>query len=219
MKKHSFWYRNSLSLVIFSIFLVLITCQAYFGWQEFNNEMKEEGGIVVGFFEYLGTAHFVEATFENFESEFFQMAMYVLFTIFLRQKGSSESKKLDEKEEVDREPKPHKDAPWPVKKGGLWLKLYQNSLSLTFLFLFFTSFLIHAISSNREYNREQLLKGKASETFGEYLGNSRLWFESMQNWQSEFIAVLSIVLLSIYLRQKSSPQSKPVDAANDETGG
>jgi hypothetical protein len=218
MKRNSFWYRNSLSLTMFSIFVVLLFLQSWFGWQEYNGEMFEKGGHLVRYGEYLGTSHFVEATFENWESEFFQMGVYVLFTVFLRQRGSSESKSLTEKEEVDREPKPHADAPWPVKKGGIWLSIYKNSLSLAFLLLFLICFTLHAVSSHREFNKEQRLLSHAEETFGDYLLTSRLWFESMQNWQSEFVAVLSIVLLSIYLRQKGSPESKPVDAPYGETG-
>jgi hypothetical protein len=218
MKKQSFWYRNSLSLVVFLIFIILISLQAWFGWQEYNRAMFEKGGRLVRFAGYLGTSHFVEATFENWESEFFQMGVYVVFTVFLRQKGSSESKALDRKEEVDREPRAHDKAPWPVRKGGLWLSIYRNSLSLAFLFLFLVSFMLHAIASHREFNKGQMLMHKPGETFGNYLLSSRLWFESMQNWQSEFLAVLSIVLLSVFLRQQGSPESKPVDAAWDETG-
>ncbi len=218
MKKRSFWFRKSLSIVIFAIFLALLAGQAWFGLKEFNADMAEQGGTTVSLREYLGTAHFFEATFENWESEFFQMGMYVLFTVFLRQVGSSESKPLDEKSEVDREPVSHEKAPWPVKKGGIWLRVYKNSLSLAFLLLFLVSFLIHAVSSHRLHNREQALQGQPGDTFAEYMCSSRLWFESMQNWQSEFIAVLSIVVLSIYLRQQGSPESKPVDAPYEETG-
>jgi hypothetical protein len=218
MKKHSFWYRNSLSLVLSAIALLLLAGQAWFGWKEYNKEMFEKGGETVSFPDYFATAHFFEATFENWESEFLQMAMYVLFTIFLRQVGSSESKSLEKDERVDQEPQSHKDAPWPVKRGGWWLKLYSYSLTLAFLLLFFISFFIHAESSRREFNTEQQLDGKPGESFVHYLSNSRFWFESMQNWQSEFIAVLSIVVLSIYLRQKGSPESKPVDASYEETG-
>jgi hypothetical protein len=218
MKKNSFWYKNGLSIVIFFIFFILLIAQAFTGWKAYNNEMIDEGGLTVSFMDYLSTAHFLEATFENWESEFLQMGMYVLFTIFLRQQGSSESKSLTDKEEVDREPIPHEKAPWPVKKGGFWLKIYRNSLSLAFLVLFLISFIIHFVSSHREYNKEQLLQNKATETLGEFFFNSRLWFESFQNWQSEFIAVFSIVVLSIFLRQYGSPESKPVDAPDDETG-
>jgi hypothetical protein len=218
MPKRSFFYRNSLSLVILIIFIMLMIGQYVSGWKQYNEEMDEKGGSCIALSEYAGTAHFLEATFENWESEFLQMGMYVLFTIFLRQKGSAESKSLEGKEEVDREPVARKNAPWSVKKGGAWLKLYKNSLSLAFLILFIMSFVIHSYSSLTEYNDEQLLQGKPTESYLQYLGNSKLWFESLQNWQSEFIAVLSIVLLSIFLRQHGSPESKPVDAAHDEEG-
>jgi hypothetical protein len=218
MRKHTFLYRNGLSITIFLCFLCFLAGQIVTGLNEYNNEMMEKGGKTVDLADYLFTAHFFEATFENWESEFLQMGMYVIFTVFLRQKGSSESKSLDEKEEVDRDPKPHDKAPWPVKKGGLWLTIYKNSLSMAFLLLFMISFTIHAFSSRREFNKEQLLEGKAPIGMGEFLASSRLWFESFQNWQSEFIAVLGIVVLSIFLRQHGSPESKPVDAPDEETG-
>jgi hypothetical protein len=219
MKKNSFFYNNSLSLVIFVIFIFFLCGQAFTGWKEHNKEMEEKGGEQLELGSYLASAHFIEATFENWESEFLQMGMYVIFTVFLRQKGSSESKPVDKKDDVDRKPDPHKkDAPWPVKKGGAWLAIYKNSLSLAFLFLFLVSFVAHAVSSHREYNKEQMLEGKESVPFSEFFWNSRLWFESFQNWQSEFIAVLSIVVLSIFLRQYGSPESKPVDAPDSETG-
>jgi hypothetical protein len=149
--------------------------------------------------------------------------LYVLLTISLRQKGSSESKKLKgeegaEEEEVDREPVPHPGAPWPVRKGGFWLALYKNSLSICFTLLFLLSFLLHFAGSLKDYNSEQLMKGKPEEAAADYISNVHFWFESFQNWQSEFLAVASIVLLSIWLRQKGSPESKPVDAPYDETG-
>jgi hypothetical protein len=137
----------------------------------------------------------------------------------LRQLGSSESKGIEGEEEVDREPDPKKaDAPWPVKRGGWILAIYKNSLSIAFGILFFVSFVLHAIGSLKYYNNEQILKGEEPVTMSEFLSQSRFWFESFQNWQSEFIAVLSIVVLSIFLRQKGSPESKPVDAPDSETG-
>jgi len=219
MQKSSFIYRNSLSIVIFSVFVIFLLGQTYTGWREFNKEMEEKHGVPVDLNEYVTTAHFFEATFENWESEFLQMGMYVLFTVFLRQKGSSESKPLDKEAEVDREPRPRPDAPWPVRKGGVWLAIYKNSLFIVYVILFTLSFLIHAIASHREFNKEQVSQGENAVSFREFLGTSRLWFESFQNWQSEFIAVLSIVVLSIYLRQYGSPESKPVDAPHSETGG
>ncbi|RZM22775.1 MAG: hypothetical protein EOO88_28375, partial [Pedobacter sp.] len=131
-KKSSYFYRNSLSIVFTALFLVTLFAQAITGWHQHNSEMQELAAAQLSFSSYLSSGHFISATFENFESEFLQMAMYVVLTVFLRQKGSAESKKVDQKEEVDREPKPAKDAPWAVNKGGIWLKLYSNSLSIVF---------------------------------------------------------------------------------------
>lgn len=218
MKKHSFIYRNALSIVFLTMIVITLGAQAFTGWCQFNAEMEEKGQPEVPFGRYLYSPHFMEATFENWESEFLQMGMYVLLTVWLRQKGSAESKKLDEEEEVDREPKPGKDAPWPVNKGGLWLALYRNSLSIAFFTLFIISFGLHFIGSRNNYNLEQSLKGEAQDTVMQYFSNSKLWFESFQNWQSEFLSVFSIVVLSIFLRQWGSPESKPVDAPHGETG-
>lgn len=216
--QQSWFYRNSLSLVLFLLFFIFLCGQSFTGWKQYNDQMQEKGELKIDYIKYLSTSHFVEATSENWESEFLQMALYVMLTIFLRQKGSSESKPLEGTEEVDREPVAKPDSPWPVRKGGLWLVLYKHSLTIVFLLLFLISFSIHTYSSLDDYNKEQILQNKAPKSFTEYLLSSKLWFESFQNWQSEFIAVLSIVVLSIFLRQKGSPESKPVDAPNSETG-
>jgi hypothetical protein len=143
----------------------------------------------------------------------------VILTMFLYQKGSSESKDPDKKEPVDREPNPKKKgAPWPVRKGGFILAIYKHSLCYTLFALFVLSFIAHWFGSLKDYNEEQILKGHPTETAMQYIGNSRFWFESFQNWQSEFLSILAIVVLTIFLRQKGSPQSKPVDAPNYETG-
>jgi hypothetical protein len=158
---------------------------------------------------------------ENWESEFLQMAAYVLLTVFLFQRGSSESKNPDEEADVDREPRSardRKDAPWPVRRGGVMLAIYQNSLSLAFALLFAASFALHAAGSLRAMRAEQVEKGEPLIGAREYLTGPDFWFESFQNWQSEFLAIASMVMLSIWLRQKGSPESKPVDAAHHETG-
>ena len=211
---------NGLSIVFFLLFLISILGQAVTGLKQHNEEMLEEGGQQLHIGQYLRSGHFLQATFENWESEFLQMALFVILTMFLYQKGSSESKDPDKKEEVDREPNPkRRDAPWPVRKGGLILKIYSHSLCYALGLIFLLSFLLHWYGSLKDYNEEQLLKGHPTETAWQYLGNSRLWFESFQNWESEFLSVLAIVMLSIFLRQKGSPQSKPVDAPYTETGG
>ena len=211
---------NGLSIVFFLLFLISILGQAITGLKQHNEEMLEEGGQQLHMGQYLRSGHFLQATFENWESEFLQMALFVILTMFLYQKGSSESKDPDKKEEVDREPNPkRRNAPWPVRKGGLILKIYSHSLCYALGLIFLLSFLLHWYGSLKDYNEEQLLKGHPTETAWQYLGNSRLWFESFQNWESEFLSVLAIVILSIFLRQKGSPQSKPVDAPYAETGG
>lgn len=215
---HSFFRRNGLSLVFLSFFLIAIAAQALTGWKEYNQQLVEENATEISLSVYLRSGHFISATFENFESEFLQMTLYVLLTISLRQIGSAESKSLDQKEAVDREPQPKPNAPWPVKKGGWILKIYSNSLSISFAILFLASWAIHLLGSWRDQNAENTLKHQPLVSLGNFLMEPRFWFETFQNWQSEFLSVLGIVFLSIYLRQKGSPESKPVDAAHLETG-
>lgn len=218
MKK--FLHENGLSILLLVITVLTLLGQLIVGWHEFNNELSDYGRSPLTFGAYLTSGHCIEAVFENWESEFLQMGLYVVLTVSLRQKGSSESKSLDGKEEVDREPSPsRKDAPWPVQQGGWVLSLYKNSLSIAFFLLFALSFFLHAVGGAKQYNAEQVLMGKLEQlSLWQFLGTSEFWFQSLQNWQSEFLSVLAIVVLSIFLRQKGSPQSKPVDAPNAETG-
>ena len=216
--KFSFLYRNGLTIVFLSLFFVTLIAQALTGWKQHNQDLNENSVTSVDFGTYLQSGHFISATFENFESEFLQMSLYVVMTISLRQLGSAESKKLDEPEEVDREPKISPDAPWAVKKGGWILKLYSNSLALCFGILFFVSWALHLYGSWQNHNVEQLAKHLPTDTIASYLGKPEFWFETFQNWQSEFLSVASIVFFTIYLRQKGSPESKPVDAPDFETG-
>ncbi|MBH8570197.1 hypothetical protein KB206_15000 [Microvirga sp. STS02] len=214
-----FLYENSLIIVILLLTLGTLAGQFVTGWHDYNDELQDMGLTQLTAGQYFHSGHFLEATFENWESEFLQMALYVLLTVWLRQRGSSESKKLYEEEEVDAEPdQSKKDAPWPVRQGGLMLVLYKNSLSLAFFALFVMSFFLHARGGAEVYSIEQVHDGKAAVSTWEYMSTSRFWFESLQNWQSEFLSILSIVGLSIFLRQHGSPESKPVDAAHGETG-
>lgn len=146
------------------------------------------------------------------------MGMYVILTVILRRKGSAGSKKLSEKEPVDRVPKPGKDAPWPVNKGDWWLKLYRHSLSPAFFILFLFSFVLHFIGGRGTYNLGQVAQHEPPASVSAYPLNSKFWFESFQNWQREFLAVGSIIVLFVFLRQWGSPESKPVDAPHSETG-
>jgi uncharacterized protein DUF6766 len=213
---------NGLSIVLLSLFVLFWFGQSVVGHREHNSEQREHMQPEVTYSTYLQGDHFWEATAENWESEFFQMFGYVILTAFLYQKGSSESKKPGEPEPVDRDPRRHKrrDAPWPVRRGGLVLKLYENSLSLAFLLFFLISITMHAVSGAGVYNDEQAAHGQPEHLSAlEYAGTSRFWFESFQNWQSEFLAIAAMVVLSIFLRQRGSPESKPVDTPHHETGG
>ncbi|MEJ2881013.1 DUF6766 family protein [Pedobacter sp. GR22-6] len=217
-QSRSFLYRNGLSLVFLTLFLLTLAAQAITGWNKHNQDLKEDQQAQIGIGTYLQSGHFISATFENFESEFLQMALYVLLTVSLRQIGSAESKSLDKPEEVDREPVPGPDAPWAVRKGGWILKVYQHSLSIAFGILFLTSWGLHLYGSWQNHNVAQSAKDLPKDTVLQYLGQSEFWFETFQNWQSEFLSVFAIVFLTIYLRQKGSPESKPVDAPDMETG-
>ena len=217
MKK--FFKNNGLSIVFLAFFILSLIAQAINGLKVYNQEQEEKGEQRISMIPYLSTGDFIEATFENWESEFLQMALFVWLSMFLYQKGSSESKDPDKKEEVDREPnKRRKGAPWAVKKGGFILQVYKHSLCYSLFLLFLISFCMHWYGSMKEFNQEQIQKGQETETAMQYLGNSKLWFESFENWQSEFLSVFSIIVLSIFLRQQGSAQSKPVDAPNSETG-
>lgn len=214
----SFFRNNGLSIVFFLFFFFSFAGQYISGWYEHNEDQKLHGYPTVSFTEYAGEGHFLEATFENWESEFLQMAAYVLLTIFLFQKGSSESKDPDSDERVDKILKSSnkKDTPWPVRAGGISLKIYENSLSIAFLLLFAVSFVLHGVTGAVEYNQEQVEhKVPRVSTIG-YMSTSRFWFESFQNWQSEFLSVGAMVVLTIFLRQKGSPESKPVDWPHEE---
>ena len=214
---------NGLSIILGLFFLLFLVGQAASGFYAYNEEQQEHGQQTIEFVNYLGTSHFLEATMENWESEFLQMFAFVVLTACLFQKGSAESKDPEEEEaDVDRDPRESrnkKDAPWPVRKGGVVLTLYEYSLSLAFLLLFFMSFILHAIGGAEEYNQNQLEHGSSELlTTLQYMETPRFWFESLQNWQSEFLAVFAMVVLSIFLRQRGSAESKPVDAAHSETG-
>ncbi len=214
---------NGLSIVLVTLFALFWVGQSIAGHRAYANEQREHGAAAVGYGAYLGTSHFWEATAENWESEFLQMVAYVLLTALLYQKGSAESKKLDEPEPVDRDPRarrPPPDAPWPVRRGGVVLKLYEHSLSLAFLLLFLISIALHAVGGAGEYSAEQAAHGEPDRVSAlQYAATSRFWFESFQNWQSEFLALTAMVVASIFLCQRGSPESKPVDSPHRETGG
>ncbi|HEX6243116.1 MAG TPA: DUF6766 family protein [Polyangiales bacterium] len=215
-----FLRENGLSIAALSLFVLSLVGQAICGYRVTNEERREHQQAELGFAAYLASGDFVEATFENWESEFLQMALFVMLTRFLRQKGSSESKKLDQEEAVDRDPRAdvRPDSPWPVRRGGVVLALYQRSLFVSLMLLFALSFALHGVGGALKHNQEAARHGGASESVLSYFATADFWFESFQNWQSEFLSMAALVLLSIVLREQGSPQSKPVAAPHSETG-
>ncbi|MET0166804.1 MAG: DUF6766 family protein [Vicinamibacterales bacterium] len=219
--KDSFVRRNALALTCVAIFLVLVVGMLVSGHRSYNAEQVEHGDVVVSLWTYLGEGHFWEGLFENWESEFLQMAAYIALTALLIQRGSAESKDPDKRESVDEDPRnadQRKRVPWPVRRGGIWLVLYENSLVIAFTVLFIGSTVGHAFGGLAEHNADLRQHGEASMTLWNYVTGADFWYESLQNWQSEFLAVLSIVVLTIWLRQKGSPESKPVAAPHAATG-
>jgi hypothetical protein len=211
---------NGLLIAMLGLFVAACVGQVLAGHHEYNDEAQAHGRSAIALGAYVTSGHFIEALFENWESEFLQMAVFVLLTVFLRQKGSSESKQMKGKEPVDEDPREHigeKNAPWPVRTGR-FIGLYSHSLVLALLALFVMSFALHAVGGRMAFNEEQAAHGQAAVTLVGYLSTSRFWFESFQNWQSEFLSVGVLILLSIYLRERGSPQSKPVHAPHAETG-
>jgi uncharacterized protein (DUF486 family) len=211
---------NALSLTMFALFLVFLVAQSVAGYLNNNSDNQEHRQPPESYAQYLTSGPFVEATFENWESEFLQMGAYVLLTAFLLQKGSPESKKPDG-DEVDADPRKERDnpqAPGPVRRGGLLLTLYEHSLSLALFGLFLLSLLLHALGGHAEYNQQQLEHGQAPVSLWGFVTSSAFWFQSMQNWQSEFLAVAALAVLGIFLRQRGSPESKPVAAPHAQTG-
>jgi hypothetical protein len=213
---------HSLSIVTLGAFLVIwLVGQAWSGHRTYNDEQRAHGQPTVGTAEYVTRAHFGEATFENWESEFLQMGVYVLLTAWLVQKGSAESRPPGGDPTLDEDPRDHRDdpdVPWPVRRGGLALRLYSHSLSIALLGLFVLAFVGHLVTGAHAYSAEQAAQGEPGVTVLEYLFRSQFWFESLQNWQSEFLAVGTLVVLSVFLRQRGSPESKPVHAPHHQTG-
>lgn len=206
-----FFREHGLSFVMLGLFAVtFLVGQVVTGRSEYNDERMKNGQAGVGYVEYLRSAHFGEATAENWESEFFQMFVFVVATVFLYQKGSAESKDPGKRPARPSSPAVRPDSPWPVRRGGWILRLYEHSLSTALFVLFALAFAWHAVAGLRLYNENRLQDGESVVALSEYLTSTRFWFESFQNWQSEFLSIGVMVVLSIWLREANSPESKEV---------
>jgi membrane protein implicated in regulation of membrane protease activity len=208
---------NGLTIVLLVLFACSLTGQWLTGWHVTNNDLLEHGRPTMTLARYSVSPYFLSAVFENWESEFLQMATYVLLTAVLVQRGSAESKDPDDcprNEEVM--PQDHRaSAPYLHRAGRA---IYSHSLFLALAALFVLSFSVHWTQSARVAAQAALEHGEIPPTVISYLGDAELWFESFQNWQSEFLSTAVLVVLSIFLRQRGSPESKPVGASNAQTG-
>jgi hypothetical protein len=204
---------NGLTIALMAAFLFSIGGMGLSGWNAHNENLVDHGQAAIGFLAYLASGDFISAVFENWESEFLQMAAYVMLTAFLFQRGSAESRDPDEPE--GKLPSiPPKLRSWhPFKRF-----LYSYSLGIAMALLFALCFFAHVSGSLAAANEEALLHGGELDTLGSHLVSARFWFESFQNWQSEFLSTAVLVVLSIFLRFHGSPESKPVDAPDESTG-
>lgn len=212
---------NGLTLVLVTATLATLCGMVFTGLFVHNQELATHHAHKMDMGEYILSGHFLSALFENWESEFLQMSAYVVLTAFLFQRGSAESR------DPDAGPAPNPDgsigqdlaeAPVPVRMGGLSHSIYAYSLGLVLFLLFLASFYLHLRNSVAAETAQALLHGETVPTIFVHMTSAEFWFESFQNWQSEFLSTAVVVVLSIFLRFRGSPESKPVSAPNSQTG-
>ena len=209
---------RALTLVLMGMFVIFLAGQFVTGFRDYNNSQVAHHRLPIAMSAYAASGHWWESVFENWESEFLQMAVFVLLTTVLVQKGSPESRRPHVREAVDADPRDFANqprVPWPVRRGGWVLRVYENSLGLAFVMLFLLSWVGHALGGFLAYANDQIEHGSARPALTDYLVSARFWFESLQNWQSEFVSIAAMVWLAVYLRQRGSPESKPVHAEHD----
>jgi len=216
-----FLRNNGLTLALATLFAFSLIGQVFTGFAAENAERVQHGEALTTLLPYLGSGSFLSALFENWESEFLQMWAFVMLTAYLMQKGSPESKDLDEEAKQDRDPAldaDNPDAPLPARMGGWVRSIYAHSLGLALLALFLLSFALHWINSARHAGEEAQAHGEPGNSLFSHLGEAEFWFESFQNWQSEFLSTAVLIVLAIFLREKGSAESKPVAAPHSDTG-
>ena len=217
-----FLRENSLSLFFGAILLTSVAGQSVAGQHQYNADAAEHGGKTISWAHYLVTPEFGGDLLENWQSEFLQFSLFIIATVWLLQRGSNESTLLsdaglesDEQQKVGEHAQP--DSPAWAKAAGIRRWIYSNSLMLLMTTIFFLSWFGQSVNGWRAFNNTQDEHKGAHISYGEYVVNADFWNRSLQNWQSEFLAVGSMAVLSIYLRQRGSPESKPVGAPHDET--
>ncbi|NGN95305.1 hypothetical protein G5C66_21520 [Nocardioides sp. KC13] len=218
-----FFRENSLSLAFGVLFLGSLAGQAIAGWHQLNDELFADGLDRITLGSYLTSSSFAVDVTENWQSEYLQFLLYVMLTVWLVQRGSPESKPLkdagqesDEKQKVGAYARP--DSPKLARAGGLRTALYSRSLGFTMGAIFVLSWLVQSVAGWAAYNETRMQQLRDPIAWGSYLLHSDFWARTLQNWQSEFLAVGSMAVLSIYLRQRGSPESKPVGSSHEATG-
>jgi hypothetical protein len=214
---------HSLSLFFGLIFLAALVGQAFAGHAEYNAQQVVDGLATLSLGEYVTSSDFAVDVAENWQSEYLQFLLYVVATVWLLQKGSPESKELDQAgTESDEEQKVGRyataDSPTWARYGDSRTTLYSRSLGTTMALIFLGSWLAQSLAGRSAYNNQRLSQLQDPLTWAGYLGSAEFWSRSLQNWQSEFLAVGSMAVLSIYLRQRGSPESKPVGSPHEATG-
>ncbi|UQX03793.1 DUF6766 family protein [Streptomyces sp. RerS4] len=222
-RRGGFWRDNSLTLAFGSAFLLVLLGQAFAGQAEFNEQLTVDGLQQVTLGEYMMSSDFAVDVTENWQSEFLQFFLFIFGTVWLVQRGSPESKELHKVgTESDREQRlgDHATADSPRWAGGKgWRqRVYSRSLGLVMGLLFVLSWSAQSVAGVSAYNEQQLRQLQDPVGWGAYLGRPEFWARTLQNWQSELLAVAAMVILSVYLRQRGSPESKPVGAPHTATG-
>jgi hypothetical protein len=217
-----FLRENGLSISFGALFLASLVGQSIAGWKDYNEELVAHAGAPLTYGRYLYSSEFGAAIMENWQSEFLQFFFFILATIWLLQKGSNESKTLDdaglesdEQQRVGEWAEPA--SPRLARTKGFLHHLYANSLLIVMGAIFVASWFAESVTAWTVFNAEQVDHGQASVGWGTYLTTPDFWEKSLQNWQSEFLAVGTMVIFTVYLRQRGSPESKPVGAPHDET--
>jgi hypothetical protein len=214
---------NSLSIVFLALFIAALVGQAIAGHADFNNNAASHGDPTISLGRYVLSSDFGSAVMENWQSEYLQFTLFILLTVWLLQRGSPESKELDKAgRESDEEQKvgPHaeQNSPRWAKVEGIRRTLYENSLVLVMGGFWAGTWLAQSVTGAAEYNAEQLDHVQDPVTWSHYITSAHFWENTLQNWQSEFLAVGSMAILAVYLRQRGSPESKPVGAPHEATG-
>jgi uncharacterized protein DUF6766 len=214
---------NSLTLAFVVLLIGALTGQSFAGTADFNAQQLADGGQPVSWWAFVRSSSFAVDVAENWQSEYLQFTLYILATVWLVQKGSSESKKMDEigtQSDAKQKVGAHADARSPswAKAGGWRTAIYGRSLGAIMLVFFLGSMLAQAIAGRAAYNHDRLAQFEDPVSLGGYLTAPDFWNRTFQNWQSEFLAVASMAVFAIYLRQRGSPESKLVGASHDATG-